>query len=173
MSKHLKYLSYVIRHKWFVFLACLKLRVPLNLAIWHDASKFAPSEWFPYVNYFYGDNRGEGLKAIGTWGLAELAPFGFYAKDKFDIAWNHHQKCNKHHWQYWLLTNDEEGQYPLPMPEKYAREMVADWNGAGRALGKPDTRAWYEANKDKIILRLETREMVNDLLDKLSTERLP
>lgn len=167
MSKHLKYLSYIIRHKCFVFLACLKLRVPLHLALWHDASKFTPSEWKPYVDYFYGDNSGEGLEAIGTWGLAELAPFGFYAKDRFDVAWNHHQKRNKHHWQYWLLTNDEEGTYPLSMPERYAREMVADWNGAGRTLGKPDTRAWYEKNKGNIKMRDDTRVFVEGLLRRL------
>jgi hypothetical protein len=51
------------------------------------------------------------------------------------------------------------------MAETDVREMVADWMGAGRALGKPDTRAWYEANKDKMILHPATRRRVEMLLE--------
>ena len=29
-------------------------------------------------------------------------------KLKFDFAWLHHQKSNKHHWQYWLLQLDNQ-----------------------------------------------------------------
>ena len=153
MAKHLKYLWYVIRHKWFVFVECCKLGIPFR-GIIHDLSKFLPSEWTPYVNYFYGDSTGEGLAAIGEFGLAELAPYGFYTKDKFNFAWNHHQKRNPHHWQYWILQNDEDGVVHLPMPEKYIREMVADWRGAGRAIhGKDETVKWYRKNREIIILR--------------------
>jgi len=35
--------------------------------------------------------------------------------------------------------------------------MLADWRGSGRTFGKPDTRAWYEANRDKMLLHPETR----------------
>ena len=52
----------------------------------------------------------------------------------------------------------------LPMPERYVREMVADWVGAGRALGKPDTRGWYEANRRNIVLHPDSRAMVERLL---------
>jgi hypothetical protein len=51
------------------------------------------------------------------------------------------------------------------MAETDVREMVADWMGAGRALGKPDTRGWYEANKDKQQLHPETRALVERLLE--------
>lgn len=46
----------------------------------------------------------------------------------------------------------------LPMPDRYRREMLADWIGAGRAyLGNPDTCAWYLENRAKLILHPETR----------------
>ena len=31
----------------------------------------------------------------------------------FDVAWLHHQKRNKHHWQYWLLSPDKPKNYYL------------------------------------------------------------
>jgi len=54
------------------------------------------------------------------------------------------------------------------MPDADRKEMLADWRGAGRALGKPDTWAWYEAEKrDSIFLHPKTREWVEAELLKL------
>lgn len=171
MSAHLKYLKYVLRHKWFVFLACLKLHVPIWQAIIHDWDKFLPDEWFPYVENFYDKEKQgrEGLDAIGLYGLAELAPFGFYVKDRFDVAWLLHQKRNKHHWQFWILVNDTDGTYPLPIPENHLREMLADWIGAGQAIsGRSDPSLWYDKNKAHMVLHPETRQSVEKLLKVLS-----
>ena len=48
----------------------------------------------------------------------------------------------------------------LPMPEKYRMEMIADWRGAGKALGNSDTLGWYTKNRDNILLNPETRAEV-------------
>jgi prevent-host-death family protein len=40
MRAHLRYLWYVVRHKWFVLLAAFEFRVPFWRAICHDLSKF-------------------------------------------------------------------------------------------------------------------------------------
>ena len=216
MKAHLLYLKYVIRHKWFVFLACLEYGL-IWRGIKHDWTKFLPSEWFPYVAYFYGK------KEV----VPQIFTFGFDGKEKlftkvpddvqsrFDIAWLHHQKRNSHHWQYWLLSpdqprpnfweqsydggmthshiGDENGKIAAvvfdytpeeklvdcdyevtkrlladlrntPIPQKMpiidAKEMIADWRGAGRALGKPNTWEWYAANKQNIFLHPETRVWV-------------
>ena len=53
----------------------------------------------------------------------------------------------------------------VDMPERYWKEMICDWRGAGRAQNKPDTLAWYHANKDKIILNPVTRCKVEDELN--------
>ena len=50
------------------------------------------------------------------------------------------------------------------MPDKYRREMLADWMGAGRALGKPNTLEWYTANQGKITLHPETRQWIEEQL---------
>ena len=140
MRRHLQYLKYILRHKWYVFLAGCKLGIPL-LALVHDWSKFKPSEWLPYARTFYNK---DGSKC-------------YQEHPEFTLAWNHHQKRNKHHWQYWMITWDRGDTECLPMPDRYRREMLADWIGAGRALGKPDTAGWYEANRDNIKLHPETR----------------
>jgi len=50
---------------------------------------------------------------------------------------------------------------PLEMPEKYVKEMVADWMGAGRAItGRWECQEWYEKNKGKMILHKWTRNLV-------------
>lgn len=157
MRAHWSYLKYVIRHKWFVFRWCLRLDVPIWRALIHDWTKFLPGEWSAYVHSFYNP---DGTKR--DWKTLTVAE-----KRAFDQAWNHHQKANKHHWQYWVLVtdSDEPRLKALPMPDTYRREMVADWIGAGRAIvGKHAFTEWYQANKDKIILHEYTRVHVEDLL---------
>ena len=38
--------------------------------------------------------------------------------------------------------------------------MLADWRWAGRAQSTPDTKAWYQKNKDKMQLGRATRTWV-------------
>lgn len=197
MRRHWQYLKYVLRHKWFVLVAGIKIGVPIHLLILHDMSKFRPFEWFAYARTFHAPDGTGQYKLDGT---------------GFDVAWLHHQNHNKHHWQYWLLSEDnpdpefnmqshdggmthnyivhrsladvvaivydatitdwhnppnemindlkqalQNTPTAMPMPNRYRDEMLADWIGAGRALGKPDTRAWYHANRDKIILHPDTQ----------------
>lgn len=154
MSAHCQYLRYVLRHKWFVFLACLQLRVSLWQAIVHDLSKFGPSEWGGYVDYFY--RRKDEFQE----GRAEHR-----VADAFAAAWNHHQKHSPHHWEYWLLI-DGDGLKPLPMPERFVREMVADWMGAGRAkMGSWALDAWVKQNATRMKFHPATADLLHDILN--------
>lgn len=168
MKAHWKYLCYVVRHKWFVFCYGLSLRVPLWQLIIHDWSKFLPSEWFPYVDYFYGGpwvaaNHGDQRLYIGE---RYTQP---WVDRRFNEAWNRHQKRQPHHWQFWLLTMDSGETVPLEMPERYVREMVADWMGAGRAINGYSSRGtvshWYSMNQDNMQLHSSTRERVSLLIN--------
>jgi Family of unknown function (DUF5662) len=151
MSKNLNYLNYLIRHKWFVLTAGLKTHAPLWRLIIHDWSKFMPCEWKPYAEYFYGTKPAN--ETHKQW-----------LKDRFDDAWLHHQHFNPHHWQHWILRNDGTTR-ALYMPVKFVKEMVADWMGAGRAItGKWEALQWYIKNKDKIVLHISTRQLVERLL---------
>lgn len=54
----------------------------------HDMSKNTPDEYTPYDNYFYGEQTPAIIEA-------------------FNRAWLMHIHRNPHHWQYWVLINDE------------------------------------------------------------------
>lgn len=159
MTAHLRYLSYVVRHKWFVLLAGLRTRAPLWRLVIHDWSKFAPGEWFPYVDYFYRQDGTEQHRRSGGHYDPTAGPVAF------NIAWLKHQHRNPHHWQHWVLFEDSGARKPMPMPEHFVREMVADWMGAGRAQGHGDDVApWYERNKGIMVLHPETRALVEYLI---------
>jgi hypothetical protein len=166
MRPHLEYAAYVARHKWFVFLAGLKTGAPLWRLLIHDWSKLSPAEWFPYVQKFYGEPD-DVYRARRLGNPLAKAPRGheFRQPGAFDRAWLHHQHRNPHHWQHWLLREDDGPTVALEMPPKLVREMVADWMGASRAItGKSDVASWYAKNRDKIVLAPETRSTVDGLV---------
>jgi len=154
VKRHWQYLKYVLRHKWFVLLAGMRLKVPILMLIFHDWDKFMPDEWLPYARAFYAPDGSKQYKP-DAW---------------FTLAWNAHQKRNKHHWQYWMITWDRGNTEYLDMPDVYRREMLADWMGAGKALGKPLVWEWYEANKDKIKLHPDTRVWIERELFQMIAE---
>lgn len=148
LRRYINYFRYVFRHKWYVFLACEELGVPLWMAIFHDWDKFLPGEWIPYARTFRAPDGSKQYKPDAA----------------FERAWLYHKNRNKHHWQFWVSVMDDGHTECLPMPDVHRREMVADWRGAGRALGFPDTRAWYEKNYDNIKLHPDTRAWVDGIL---------
>jgi hypothetical protein len=144
LKAHLKYASYIARHKWFVFQAGLRTGASLWRLLKHDWSKFLPSEWIPYAMYFNADG----------------------SETAFNEAWLLHQHRNDHHWQYWVLRNDDGSVECLQMPEKVWREMLADWMGAGRAItGRWECAEWYAKNRDKIQLHPNTRAFIEAKLE--------
>lgn len=116
----------------------------------HDASKNSSAEFSAYRNYFYDKEK--------------------YSRssDEFNIAWNHHQKNNPHHWQYWILVNDvDKPQFqPLDMPLCYIIEMLADWHSAGNHYGNT-AYDWYNKQKDKMLLSDNTRAIVEKYIQYL------
>lgn len=142
MKIHLKYLSYVLKHKWYVFKECALCGLVWRGLV-HDISKFRPDEWTPYMRYYFGNkdtNR--------------------YA---FKRAWLKHQNRNDHHWQYWV---DIRGN-AVAMPRKCIVEMVCDWIGAGKAKGKRgdnEVKDWYNQNKYDMVLHKQTRQIVEELI---------
>jgi hypothetical protein len=154
--KYWAYFKYAMRHKWYVFLECWKLGIPW-LGIIHDMSKFYPSEWMPYMRHFFNSDGSLRPKTRDKTGYYKPTDTG---DDDFDGAWFLHQKRNKHHWQWWILPEDSEGLKTIPMPERYMKEMLADWRGAGRAQGTPDTPGWYRANGHKLQLHSVSRAWI-------------
>lgn len=113
----------------------------------HDLSKYSDEEFWAYLDYFY--------------------PSPGFEKDEveFNYAWLHHQHHNPHHWQYWVLKEDEGDLLALDMPLEYICEMICDWSSF--SANNPDSTAynWYQMNKDKMVLSEYTEEMLNYLLE--------
>jgi hypothetical protein len=153
MNRHLAYLKYLLRHKFYVFVAGVYVGVNWWQLLIHDWQKFTPMEWFGYAHTFYAT---EGRRRAYN-----------EADNTLQYAWNHHQKHCKHHWQYWVLTWDRGDRETLRIPKKYVREMFADWCGAGKAItGKWDINEWYAKNIDKMMLHDEAREELKRLLSR-------
>jgi hypothetical protein len=143
--KYFKYLKYLLKHKWYVFVECVHFGIPIR-GLLHDLSKFLPDEFFPYCEYFYGKGKNE---------------------REFDIAWLKHQHRNPHHYQYWQLKKDDGDLIFIRMPDRYYREMLADWTGAGKAIkgyqkGHDELVEWFTENKEKIVKEVN-QETADDL----------
>lgn len=112
----------------------------------HDDSKWSEEEYEAYDNYFYGNKTKEVEKA-------------------FDLAWLYHQHNNPHHWQHWLLQEDNGSKKALEMPKEYVIEMVADWWSFSWKKEKlTEIFDWYANNKKKMILHPNTLEFVERIL---------
>ena len=167
MKKEIKYLNYLLRHKWYVGIECFKKGL-IWQGLMHDLSKFLPSEFIPYANYFYGE-KNDIKRGRNETGYYKPTDTGDKA---FDFAWLLHQKRNRHHWQWWILPEDEGGVKILEIREPYLTEMICDWVGAGKAQGhfspKNDkyfeTRKWWIANNNKMQLNKITRQKIKNII---------
>lgn len=132
-----------------------------STCLWsHDESKYTRDEYRAYDDYFYGDKKTKEVRS------------------NFNYAWLNHIHNNPHHWQYWVLINDdaEEGTVALDIPYKYVLEMIADWWSFSWKSGNLyEIFDWYDSHKDHMILSKNTREAVEEILaemkEKLDSEK--
>jgi hypothetical protein len=172
---HRQLLKTVLKHKWYVFTAGRRLRVPFWRLVKHDLSKFSRAEFRAYAEWFYGTKGNH---------------------DSFQRAWLHHIHANDHHWEAWIVPEGDERlrvfhtadgpvmiplDQPLdnvlhtaaelipiivpavtilPMPLVCVREMVADWFAAGKAYNgawpDPANYTWYRKARDRLELHPDT-----------------
>lgn len=132
------YLKYILEHKKNVGIECLKMGMFIH-AFTHDLSKFRPSEFIPYARFFYKKDRANNYKQSD-----ENDP-------DFQEGWNHHQKRNKHHWNYWVSVTRKDEIIPVVMPAKYVKQMIADWRGMSRKFGG-DPTDYFTNNRNNMIL---------------------
>lgn len=127
-----------------------------QIAFAHDFSKGSFEEYAAYDNYFYGGNRS--YKVV---------------KD-FNYAWLHHIHNNPHHWQYWVLINDDSTIRieALEMPLHFVIEMICDWWSFSWKSGNlHDIFDWYAKRNDYMCLHPKTRKNIEGIFD-LMLDRL-
>lgn len=118
----------------------------------YDASKTDPEEYDAYDAYFYGNNR------------------SYSVVQNFKKAWLRHIHNNPHHWQHWILINDEpkEGMVIIDMPYIYVVEMICDWWAFSWKQGNlNEIFNWYDEHKDYMKLSNNTRISVEYILGKM------
>ena len=128
---------------------CIDAMATRNINL-HDASKDEIGEYTAYDNYFYGKKK--------TPDIIEA----------FNHSWLQHIHRNPHHWQHWVLINDEpnEGEIVLEMPYHYIIEMICDWWAFSWSKGDlTEIFSWYDSHKNHIKLH----NTLAPLLKKFST----
>ena len=154
-----EYSKYIIKHvenvkkayNWLIEkeIVSNQLFTQMNL---HDISKWGREEFDAYDNYFYGKKTEK-------------------VKTEFNYAWLHHIHNNPHHWQHWVLVNDEDGTHALEMSKEYVIEMICDWWSFSHKTGNLyEIFDWYESHKKNMILHENTKKLVEDLLDRIKEE---
>lgn len=154
-----EYSNYIMEHVANVEKAYIWLRekeiISDELATqinWHDVSKYLKAEYDAYDNYFYGKKTEK-------------------VKTEFNYAWLHHIHNNPHHWQYWVLVNDEDGTKALEMPREYVIEMICDWWSFSHKTGNLyEIFDWYKSHKKNMILHENTKKLIEELLDRIKEE---
>ena len=139
----------------------------------HDASKYDTEEYEAYDKYFYGGNR------------------SYNVVQDFNYAWLHHIHKNPHHWQYWVLLEDDPeeegrdskcqpgtgeynahiGKFPIKtllIPLPYIFEMIADWwTFSWKEENLFEIFNWYADHRAKQYIHPESREIVEYILIKI------
>lgn len=117
--------------------------------------KTEPDEYDAYDKYFYGKNR------------------SYQVMQDFNYAWLRHIHRNPHHWQYWVLINDDPDldEIILDMPDIYIIEMICDWWSFGWSKGDlTEIFKWYEERKEHIKLSEKTRRSVENILNMMKAK---
>lgn len=159
IQKFFGHLKTVTKHKYWVWYYMHKCGKGWR-GLWHDMSKFSPTEFWESVKYYSGTR----------------SPIDACKEDKgISMAWMHHKGRNPHHYEYWQDNFDKGGE-PKEMPWKYKVEMICDYLAAGRAyMGKSFS---YQAEYEWWLKKLESprrqherdKEFVTNILKQLAYE---
>lgn len=120
----------------------------------HDMSKNTPDEYKPYDDYFYGEQTPAVIEA-------------------FNRAWLMHIHRNPHHWQHWVLINDEpkEGTILLVgIQLKCRTHILLRWFVSWIKGDLSEMFAWYKDHEAYIKLHNNTRSIVEEILEMIRTK---
>lgn len=128
--KILKHLWTIMRHRFWVRHYCFRLGL-IRQGLFHDFSKYSPTEFWTSVKYYQGDS----------------SPIDAEVREKgYSFVWQHHKGHNPHHWEYWITNLSSYQNTTIKMPYKYVLEMVCDWISSGRVYAKNSGRAWVQSD---------------------------
>jgi hypothetical protein len=157
-----KYDEYILEHKYNVTRAYdwlvanlpeifpdekIKSDVEWQCKNIHDKSKYEQSEYKAYDEYFYGNRTAEVVS-------------------NFNLAWLHHIHKNPHHWQYWVLIEDNSELQCLEIPLNYIIEMICDWwSFSWKKDNLYELFDWYDHHKDSMKINDASRKNIEHILE--------
>ena len=123
MGSVFKHFRTITKHRHEVIKNCAKVGI-LFQGLFHDLSKYSPTEFFVGAKYYVGTKSPNTLERI---------------KKGYSKAWLHHKGRNKHHFEYWTdYKEGTRGVQPVKMPIKYVKEMFCDRVAASKVYKGKD-----------------------------------
>lgn len=148
----------ITKHRHAVIKHCAKAGI-LWQGLFHDMSKYSPTEFMPGAKYF-----------VGTRSPNELER----EKNGYSLAWIHHKGRNKHHFEHWTDYNpNTKLMEPVKMPLRYVAELICDRIAASKIYqGKNYTDKhpleYFMRGKPTRVIHKETSDLIEKLLVLLS-----
>ncbi len=158
MLHFIKHFRTITRHRHKVIAHCAKAGI-LWQGLWHDLSKYSPTEFIPGAKYYQG-TRSPNEKERELYG---------YSK-----AWMHHKGRNRHHYEYWNDYNPKSKQIEnVEMPLNYVIEMFCDRVAASKIYNGDlytdrDSLDYFGRIKGKHRMHENTEKLLEGLLTMLS-----
>lgn len=152
------HLRTINHHKWLVMKYCFRVGL-VKQGLLHDLSKYSPTEFLVGAKYYQGTRSPNN---------AEREEKGYTS------AWLHHKGRNKHHLEYWIDYDLENGGMTgMKMPVKYVVEMFCDRVAASRNYNRDTYEdsfplAYYQKGKSKYLIHPETAKLLEQLLTMLA-----
>ena len=110
--KFFRHLITITRHRHAVIRNAFSAGI-LWQGLFHDLSKYSPTEFFTGVKHFTDGKRSPNEHER--------------EQNGYSRAWMHHKGRNRHHFEYWVDINPETKNYePVKMPLRYLAEMFCD-----------------------------------------------
>lgn len=132
-----------------------KIEKYLKVIYNHDHTKCRADEYEAYDRYFYPDE------------YEDDPPFS-QRVEEYHRAWLEHIHRNPHHWQHWVLIDDNGSFTALPMPEVYVIEMICDWWSFSWKKGNLyEIFDWVDENSPHILLADDTIRLVEKILNRI------
>ncbi len=101
----------ITKHRHLVMKYCFKAGIGFQ-GLFHDLSKYSPTEFIPGARFWTGKHSPI---------REERARYGS------SLAWMHHKGRNRHHYEYWMDSDPVTKELrPVPMPDRYIKEMFCD-----------------------------------------------
>ena len=151
----------VLTHKKHVRHGCFKMGL-YRQGIFHDMSKFSPTEFIPSVRYYSGTFSPNATDRVLT-GVS--------------TSWLHHKGRNKHHFEYWIdyMPESDPKLAGCRMPLKYVAEMIADRYAAcvaynGEKYTSADPWNYYSKGAYYLTIDDDTRAVLEAALKKMRDE---